>query len=462
MCHKQPSPDEILEEIGFSNYITNPKQLKRVTMACRDLLEKQQKSPHDRAAHINSALEFSRALWAKYDCEQVADLYSKFQRIEEGLFGLERNEATGTRYRDHFVHMFNCYLFGLRLMTPLLNRLGDGAAPAAFKVKDEKLKELGLPFGENYTYKKRLFYLWTLIATFHDIAIPFQHLRKIGSGINQFVQEFGWEFTDPQVNMRSYDASQLYHYFDLLGRVYGSGLVLDEDGVRYQRQTNPHHYLARILGREFDGNDHGVLSGFFMWKTIEEIFLTGNTSKYKLTMEQFNTYVDCVLEQDIARAALAISLHNLRPHSANNRLPHVFPVRYSDFPLTFLLLLTDGLQEYLRWEGTTVSGETRFGNHPGVSVELGNKGAVPQTKVVYSWDNADADKVITQAKAVANHEGWFDGIDNLSDAADIIGKSMKKSLESRLMIGADFKLSVEIRIDWDQVVYAKEFCTGSA
>jgi len=459
----QPTPDDILNEIGFSSYISNAQELARVSDACRGVLTSQHECPDDRAKQVASALEFSRILWAKYDCEDVAKLYSKFQRIEESLFGLERDEIAGTRYRDHFVHMFNCYVFGLRLITALLSQLGDPEAEAVFKVRDEKLKELGLPFGENYSYKKRLFYLWTLVATFHDIAIPFQHLKKIGSGINQFVQEFGWEFTDPHVDIRSYDASQLYYYFDLLGRLYQGRLALEADGVRYRRSSR-NHYLARILGREFDDNNHGVLSGFFMWRTLEEIFLVSKTSKYKLTIEQFNTYAEYVLEQDVARAALAISLHSLRSHASPDFVPRVFPIRFAEFPLTFLLLLSDELQEYLRWEGVTVAGQMRFGSHPSASVTVDRDGTrvVPHVEVVYSWDKTDEADVIAQAAAVAKHRGQPHEVPDISHAADIIGNSMKESLESKLMIGDDFRLSVEILVDWKLRVYAKELRTEVA
>lgn len=459
MPRTQPSPTELLKEISFGSYISDAQELARVSEACLAVLASQHKCPSNWAQQVKTALEFTRILWKKYDCEEVAELYSKFQRIEEGLFGLERDETAGKRYRDHFVHMFNCYVFGLRLITAMLTQFADVSPEAVFKVRDEKLRELGLPFGENYSYKKRLFYLWTLIATFHDIAIPFQHLKNIGSGINQFVQEFGWELTDPHVDMRNYDASHLYYYFDLLGRLYQGRLELDADGVRY-RQSTRNHYLARILGREFDDNNHGVLSGFFMWKTVEEIFLVSKTSKYQLTVDQFNTYTECVLEQDIARAALAISLHSLQSHGPRF-VPRVFPVRFAQFPLTFLLLLADDLQEYLRFEGMTLAGQMRFGSHPSVSVTVAHEGGrvVPHVEVFYSWAEADEANVIAQATAVAKHTGQASDVPDLSRAADIIGNSMKDSLEHKLMIGDDFRLSVEILVDWGRRLYGKELQT---
>lgn len=450
-----PTPESVLDEICFDRYISRPEEAQRVKDACLEVLKSQQ-TPNDRAKHVDSALRFSRILWEKYDCKEISDLYDKFQCIEEALFGLERDEAAGFRYRDHLVHMFNCYVFGLRIISELLSELNDAEACQIFRVQDEQLQDQGLPFGANYTHRMRLFYLWMLIATFHDIAIPFQHLKGIGSGINRFVQEFGWEFTDPQVDIRAYDASQLDYFFRLLAGLYAGGLESEEDGLRYRKLDGRNHYLARILGREFDNSNHGVLSGFFMWKTIEEIFLVDRSSKYRLNMDEFNTYAELVLEQDIARAALAICLHNLKPDPRNQAVPKVMPVRFSEFPLTFLLLLADELQEYLRLDGRTVEGLMCFTCHPHIAVSLHREDLTitPRLEVAYSWKESEFESAVSYAEALERHRGTATEVNDVGDAAKIIGESIKNGVESKLRFGTDFRVKLRILDDWERELYA--------
>ena len=458
---KKPLVNGIIKEIGFENYISDNDELKEIRENCEKVIKAQEENTPKKSEQIRNTLGFIQSIWKKYDCSEIAEMYAKFQRIEEALFGLERDERTGGRYRDHFVHMFNCYVFGLRILTSIVNKTNDNDSKIIFKVDDEQLREVGLPFGENYSYKKRLFYLWTLISTFHDIAIPFQHLKNIGSGINKFVQEFGWIFTNPQVSIRSYDSSQLHYYFDLLGKLFGGGLQLIENGKKYKKQDKPHYYISKILGREFDYANHGVLSGFFMWKMIEEIFLVSRTSKYKFNIDQFNAYSEYVLEQDIARAALAISLHNLKNDGRTGFCPRVFPIEFSKMPLTFLLILSDELQEYLRWEGVTIENKMRFCSHPSIETEVKKKkgGFTIQLKVTLSWDLKDLSDIISHAKAICKHRNENSSVDDITKAADVIGNEIKDNLEKKLFLGEGFELIIEILENWKRQIYSKQLKT---
>lgn len=453
----------LIAELNFPNYIKDAIELENVTEKCKNVLAAQGKKNSFPAEHIEEALKFVEAIWKKYDCAEIADIYSKFVKIEEALFGLERDEKEGTRYREHFVHMFNCYVFGTRVISKLLSSVKDEAAKSLFKIADENLKEVGLPFGANYTYKQRLHYLWTLISTFHDIAIPFQHLAGAGKGINKFVQEFGWLFTDPQVTIKDYDSAQLYYYFNLLAGIYGGNLELIESGRKYKRPDRHHYYLAKILGREFDFRNHSVLSGFFMWKTVEEIFLLRRTAKYKPTMDQFNLYTEYVLEQDIARSALAISLHSIGPDRKTKDFPLMFPVRFDLFPLTFLLILSDELQEYLRWEGTTLKRGLKFSSHPliDLAVDYVENRPVIQLITKFSLDSENKEYIIDQAQKMCVYQKNTTKISTLDDAVDFIGKNVKNTLETKLYLGHGFNLKVEIYKDWEKILYTKDFQSES-
>lgn len=459
MAIKKLSAAALVREIDLDRYLPRPKEKNTISKACRSVFVSQIKSTYDRMEQVDKALSFYETIWKKYDCREVAVIYHKFVKMEEALYGLERDEKLGKRYRDHSIHMFNCFAFGLRIISSMLNQLPSAKKKKAlFKVEDENLMELKLPFGEDYSYLQRLFYLWTLMSTFHDIAIPFQHMSKLGQGISKFTEEFGWVFTDPAVSMHNFDSSQLHHYFKLITSLYDGKLNLDTKKLKYQKSNN--HYLAKLLGREFDFKNHGVMSGFFMWKTIEEIFLVGRDSKYPLNMDQFNTYAEYVLEQDIARIALAISLHALGEDKKSKAYANVFPIDFRRFPLTFLLILSDELQEYLRWDGSALKKKIVFNYHPMLDIKLNKTDYSVKMIVSFSLDSNMQKSIIDHAVDLAADSGNSSNISDLDDAVDVIGNSIKEALERKLLLGKKFKLKLEILEDWEIQRYSKDLISA--
>lgn len=458
---KPPKADELIEQIDLKSYVSDAVALEDMSTKCRAALAAQIEIPPNREEQVETALEFIKALWKKYDCLEVATRYEDFVKVEEALFGLERQEDIGKRYRDHFVHMFNCYIFGLRLISSVrakLETLGAPSAKQVFKVEDEDLEAIGLPFGD-YPWDRRLFFLWTLISTFHDIAIPFEHLEKLGDGIGKFLESFGWLFGHPKVSMHSFDSSQLHCYFNLIGATYGGKLESVDHGRKYKKACGSRHYIAKLLGREFDLGKHGVLSGFLMWKTIEEIWLLGKSEKHEFTKsEEFDSYTEYVLEQDIARAALAISLHAI---DDKDEKCMVYPVRFDQYPLAFLLILADELQEYLRWEGTTLKGEVNITSYPILSIECpaNDDGITVDAKVSFSVPSDAEEGVVEWAKKRAEHDKSSAPINDLGQATDYIGNSVKKTLERKLKLGENFKVKLSIYQDWDKTMYSKDLAS---
>jgi hypothetical protein len=86
---------------------------------------------------------------------------------------------------------------------------------------------------------------------------------------------------------------------------------------------------------------------------------------YDLSREETKKYNDYVLEQDVSRAALGIALHNIDP----DKNPKIFPLKFSDFPLTCLLILFDELQEFHRPEGFFLTEVVRCSSFPDVVAE---------------------------------------------------------------------------------------------
>jgi len=454
------TPNKIIKEIPFEKYVPKKSECEDITKSCKDVFVAQIEKTDKREEQIEKALHFIKTLWIKYDCEQVANIYDKFVKMEEALFGLKRQEESGKYYRDHFVHMFNCFVFGLRIISSILKQVPTPTSKNLFKVEDESLKKVGLPFGSDYKYDQRLFYLWTLVSTFHDIAIPFQELASLGKGISRFVEEFGWVFTDPQISMHNFDSSQLYYYFNLISSLYSGQLKLIEDGRKYDRPENQPYYLTKLLGREFDRRNHGVLSGFFMWKTIEEIFLVSR-SKYKFNIDQFNRYTEYVLEQDVARAALDISLHGIDKDKKSDEDPKIFPISFTSYPLAFLIILSDELQEYLRWEGMSLKKQLgAFNYHPLLDIKFDKSNNTICIKVCFSLNSSEKDTIIERVSHIARFSGNDISISKIDEAITQLGNLIKKNLERKLEIGKSFKIELNIYKDWKKKCYSENLISS--
>ena len=235
----------------------------------------------------------------------------------------------------------------------------------------------------------------------------------------------------------------------MIGSIHGGKLELCDNGRKYKRAPEPQHYFTKLLGRQFDWRNHGVLSGFFMWKTVEEIFLVDRSTKYTLDMDQFGKYTEFVLEQDIARAALAISLHAIAKDTKSGASAKVYPIEFDSSPLTFLLILADELQEYLRWEGTSIRRELKFQCHPQLDVQYDPHSNSIRMTVSFSLESENEAALVAQAKRIAEATRTQLSEETISGAADLIGNLTKKTLEQKLKVGENFKLKLNIYEDWD-------------
>jgi hypothetical protein len=378
-------PKKVLDEIGLGSFISDAKELSGLTNKIRAVLKAQTGSSH--AKHVNAALSFMETLWDRY-CKGLAEMYSGYVGFEGAIFGLEGNLDERT-YRDHFVHMFNTFVLGLRFISIVLTKVDDSMAQRLFKVRKETVSQRIPSFPKEYDYKERLYYLWVLISTFHDIGIPIEHLERIGTGMSTFIQHFGWALTPPVAASHPFDSSLLHAYLTMLSCVYGGKLACDPEGDGYRREAKPCHYLVLFLGRAFDEHDHGVVGAFLMWRLFETIFLDGKV-KHPLTVDEFNAYRELISEQDNARAALAISLHNLKADESRDRMtPKVFPLEFRDYPLTFLLILVDELQEYLRWEGRYEPEAISINGQPELEVQVDDGAISCQVKFEIPEDADD-------------------------------------------------------------------------
>ena len=223
-------------------------------------------------------------------------------------------------------------------------------------------------------------------------------------------------------------------YSELMSRLFTSGASLSKnDKQRTYRMENGHAasslYFRSILAGAMNKYDHGVLGAYFLFRSIEEMFLSGknlnpkydldlrsitrngktvelppdkekwndlleefdtlseeelkNTHRtYDLTRGETKAYNDYVFEQDVTRAALAIALHNINP-DVN---PKIFPLKFSNFPLACLLILFDELQEFYRPEGLLLTEVVRCRKFPDINVKVRFLSGRPRIQMKTSFD----------------------------------------------------------------------------
>ncbi|OGO08872.1 MAG: hypothetical protein A2Y61_06180 [Chloroflexi bacterium RBG_13_60_13] len=270
-----PSANDLLSELKFGEYLPEDtprlrEEREAIEAAAGVAITSMAEVPTAHRAHVEKVQEFLAVLWKKYDCDDLMEVVRAYTKVEPILLDLERDEAAGGRYRDHSVHSFNVFIFGLRLLSKLIDALGSERAERSLKVRPERIHERIAGF-RDWSYRERLFYLWTLMSTFHDIAIPLEHLGKVSDGLNEFARKFSLQIVGPTLH-RDGLYPGLDDYFRRLGAIFKGKVTPDEAGLAYD-QAHDDPYVERYLRKKFEDNDHGVLSGLLLYRKVEEIFM---------------------------------------------------------------------------------------------------------------------------------------------------------------------------------------------
>lgn len=431
LAGRSPSVDDILKEVRIEDFLPHSEERTTIQSALREAIEVMERTPSDYRAHVEKVQVFLAALWTKYDYKDVIDILDALTMVEPPLLDYGRSVSKG--YRDHYVHIFNVYILGLRILASIVEKLGDRARDL-LKVRDEQVNSFIPEFERNYSWKERLFYLWTHIANFHDISIPITRLGGVRDGLKLFMEKFGVEFSGP--TLLPFHPSDLEDYFESLGCLFRGKLEVDSEWCYKTEQGD--FYVPGVLRREFIKQNHGVLSGFLMYQKFREIFLEGRT-KRPLSPNSFNAYIKLVLKQDLARAALAISLHDLKPDEETG-YPKFLPLDFFEYPLAYLLILVDGLQEYLRWEGTSIRGGTKLLLFPELAIDAANNHLKLDIAFFVTDEPEAQNYLISQAQAMARNQGWAPRGPSVGEAAQDLCDSVAKGLASRLRGNRDFEV----------------------
>jgi hypothetical protein len=418
--YKSPTAEKIIQEIDMGQFLPNLDECNKINTSMSTALSSMLDNPTDHRLHMEKVHDFLKTLWTKYDCQDIIRILDTLTFVEPPLMDLER--GTQRAYREHYVHVFNVFVLGLRILSNIIKKTGDKASEI-LKVKDEKLNA-SIPEFHNYQWKERLFYLWTLISNFHDISIPITRLNSVNGGLNEFLKEFGLEVTGP--TLMPYFPSNLEEFCRILGSVYQGKLAI-VDNWRYSKSAS-NEYVHSMLRSEFIRRNHGVLSAFLMYEKTREIFLEGKNKK-PLDISGYNNYVDIVLKEDVARAALSISFHDLAIRDKTCKYPRCLPVAFSEFPLTYMLILVDSLQEYLRWEGTSITGGTKFLTFPVIDVLWRKEKLEFSFCFILGKDPQYQEYIISQAQKIC---GNSEKIETHGRAAEVVFQGIRSELQGKI------------------------------
>jgi len=396
---------------------------------------------------------FLKKVWDKYHGEYISEILAKFPRIQQALFGLEEDQTTGGRYRDHYVHMFNVFITGARIISQIIRQSEqnsenvDEVLASVFRVESESKDNLPDSFPTPYSSVKRLFYLWAMISTFHDIGIPVEHLEKIKVGLNQYYKYFNSRIESIVMVQDNSLLEQVGEYIDHMANFHEMS-ICQSNGL-YEKASQPNGFIKQCLLKEFALNDHGVISAICLFNSVIQPALSNNL-KYDLSIEQFNKFMQNVVFHDIARAGIAISLHNIK----KTKYPALFPIDPEKLPLAFLLILCDEVQESFRKEGISLEAISNLNSFPTIEVirENGNI----RIKMMFSYESLNEEKERKIVDSYKNHlqnelKGQAKFLFNNNDDYSfekIVEKKWRegifKTLEEKLKFSSRFSVTIKV------------------
>ncbi len=414
---------------------------------------------------VTASLE---AFWKRYSTATAARILRGFPHFERALYGLEFEEEGPGRYRDHFLHMFLNFIFGARIISlALKNEKVEGREDefirSFFRVAPERGDDL--PFGSSYSALERLFFLWGIIATFHDVGVPVENLPKIQSGLEKFLSYFGLEIPALDARPSKFLLTQLDYYIDLLSR-FGSGVELTSDG-EYSFDRKSHGYMHQVIGQALDSLNQGVMSAIALFRMVTQGFMRAPEEirgQFPNWKGPFESYVSHILEKDLARAGLAIAFHSLNP----SEYPSLFPLSFKKFPLSCFLILCDEVQEYFRPEGISFRPVIKLRYMPKLRVDVKRKGDDWTLDIVsdicYELPGTDVQKtVLEQIQRFLKDKGRTRQFDSFEDYLQWYWSEALRRLNNKIALNSNdspvrFRLRVWLEEQRGQPVKRVEFC----
>lgn len=434
----QPA-DDILALLDTDNWFKDDDKAKLNSVLVR-VLEAVASPDTSRSDKEQALIAFLRELWQNYDLNIVAELLKEFSELESALAPLV---LTGkSRYRDHFTHMFNTYIFGAIILSLVAaSDVEDTVLQELLKVSAESSANFpfhttGLHAYQPYSIKKRLFFIWTMMAAVHDVAMPLSLLGDVVGPFSKYAAYFGLSVGGLEAVWDYATSARMGYYIRLMARMFADGVRLSTNSETGEPDGN--YVLAPEVDPSFvlemdeavDKRVHGVLGAVCLFRSVEQAFLIGTAPSVRSPRD----YVRAILEQDITRSALAIALHSVDPKQGSR----LVPIEFCKLPLAFLLVLCDELQEFYRTEYfSSVSGmrEIEVLNEwpiPDVEVQKDPPKLVLRVKLRYPTLSEEDKNTILQ-----EYNAKFEGTHHVSSYEEFVaarGRSSCERLQKKLAL----------------------------
>lgn len=232
------------------------------------------------------------------------------------------------QYRDHFMHQFHVFVVGYIILNHFkFDKIAESITKRLKTIhKYESIK----------ITPANVLRIWVLAAFFHDICYLFERFE---TGIADFLKSMlnvnipvrvDWS----RILCKGFENSEVSNPKDSEGSKYASylhNIILLFKSIDIKKRTNRIESFGAYIQAILEKNDHAIFSALYLIELYEN--LPDNQK-------------DTITEVEFYLAALAIAIHNgIYKHLM---MGEKFQLSFESFPLEFLLIYCDLVQEWGR------------------------------------------------------------------------------------------------------------------
>lgn len=284
---------------------------------------------------------FFRAYWIGIDEES-----NPFIGLMEGMKEYEKNVGRLiSKQRDHYLHSAYVFLMGIVIYYNCQNFRETFSNYAL----DKEI------YPDSYdTRHEEFFYRWGIASLFHDASYP---LELIFKALNEYLG-FISNYTDEKTLPQFLDLGGFEDYFELkkykILPEYKKEFLKKYPNYKREFDTNPIKLLSNSISKSLSlKSDVAFEEIRTLIKDMEEnLFLDHSIFSSVIVLKWFSNLINddswnpAYLYYPILDSASAILLHNF--FKRLKKKMNLDPLRASQHPIAFLLILCDELQEWGR------------------------------------------------------------------------------------------------------------------
>ncbi len=247
----------------------------------------------------------------------LVSLMDVMRAYEEGASTLTEN------HRDHFVHSVNVFLLGLQIYA-----------------NNGRFREAFLDYGSSGTFcneYERFLYAWGHASLFHDIGYP---VEIASNQIKMFIKAV--EGGASPEDAGRIGPSVYIHGMDVLSRLSGCREGADSMALVSDRISEALGLDADAVYDTVKGLNRAMCSGRFVDHGFYSMLIFIRSMSASMEASEFD---ERRFDGEVVDAAASILLHNLYRGVFADGLG---PMRLRSFPLAYLLILCDELQDWNR------------------------------------------------------------------------------------------------------------------